>query len=161
MPAPTIVVDDLTSPASRDLVARHQAEMRAQTPEDSCHVLDAEALRQPSVTVWTAYVDDELAGVGALKILDAERGEVKSMRVEERFLGRGVGRALLRQIMTSARDRGLRSLWLETGSGPEFLAARTLYLSEGFTACAPFDDYVADPLSAYFTRRLDDGGLLI
>ncbi|ANG86255.1 GNAT family N-acetyltransferase [Microbacterium aurantiacum] len=157
MPTPTIVVDDLSSSATRDLLARHQAEMRAQTPGDSCHVLDVEALRAPSITVWAAYVDGELAGVGALKTLDAARGEVKSMRVEARFLGRGVGRALVRHILAEARARGLQSLWLETGSGADFTAARALYASEGFTACAPFDDYVADPLSAYFTRRLAEG----
>ncbi|MEV8272221.1 GNAT family N-acetyltransferase [Microbacterium sp. NPDC077184] len=161
MPTPTIVVDDLSSRETRDLLARHQAAMRAQTPEDSCHVLDVEALRDPSITVWAAYLEGELAGVGALKMLDAARGEVKSMRVEERFLGRGVGRALLRHIVSQARGRGLQSLWLETGSGADFIAARSLYVSEGFTACAPFDDYVADPLSAYFTRRLEDGHVTV
>lgn len=157
MPTPTIVVDDLSSSATRDLLARHQAAMRAQTPEDSCHVLDADSLRDPAITVWTAHVEGDLAGVGALKMLDGTRGEVKSMRVEERFLGRGIGRALLRHLMIQARERGLESLWLETGSGPEFTAARTLYVSEGFTACEPFDGYVDDPLSAYFTRHLAEG----
>jgi putative acetyltransferase len=95
-----------------------------------------------------------IAGIGALKLLDHERGEIKSMRVADGFRGTGVGRALLRHIIAEARERGLTSLWLETGTTPDFAPARRLYVSEGFVECGPFEGYSRDPFSVFMTRAL-------
>ncbi len=150
----TIHVDDLTGDATRALVAAHLAGMLENTPAESVHALDADRLAADGVTVWSAWVDDELAGIGACKDLDVDRAEVKSMRVVEAHLGQGVGRAILRHIMEDARERGIRSLWLETGSTDDFLPARRLYASEGFEECPPFPPYHPDPLSTFMTREL-------
>jgi putative acetyltransferase len=128
--------------------------MHDTSPPESVHALDIDGLRHPSVTFWSAWIDGELAGIGALKTLDAERGEIKSMRVDDRFRGSGVGRALLRRIVSEARSRGMASLWLETGSPDEFLPAQRLYESEGFTRCGPFGGYTDDPFSVFMTRTL-------
>jgi putative acetyltransferase len=149
-----IVVDDLASEATVRLIARHLDGMREFSPPESVHALDVEALRDPAVTFWSAWIGDDIAGIGALKALDAERGELKSMRVDDRFRGSGVGRALLRHIMSSARERGMTSLWLETGTTPDFAAAQRLYESEGFESCEPFGSYAHDPYSRFMTRRL-------
>jgi putative acetyltransferase len=146
--------DDLTGEATRALVASHLAGMHAISPADSVHALDVDALRDASVTFWSAWVDDEIAGIAALKMLDTARAEIKSMRVADRFLGHGVGRAMLRHILDVATDRGVTSLWLETGSTDDFLAARRLYASEGFVECPPFGDYSPDPFSTFMTRPL-------
>ncbi|HLK38426.1 MAG TPA: GNAT family N-acetyltransferase, partial [Polyangiaceae bacterium] len=108
-------VDDLTGAATRALVARHLTGMREHSPPGSVFALDVDRLREPDVTFWSAWVGEEVAGCGALKGLDAERGEIKSMRVADAFLGRGVGRAILEHIVGEARTRGMRTLWLETG----------------------------------------------
>lgn len=149
-----IEVDDLTDARTLALIAAHLDGMNTLSPPESVHALDISRLRAPGVTVWSAQVDGRLAGVGALQLLDEERGEIKSMRVDEAFLGKGIGRAILRHIMGIARERGLTSLWLETGSSDDFLPARRLYESEGFSACEPFGDYAPDPLSAFYTRAL-------
>jgi putative acetyltransferase len=149
-----IRIDDLSSPATRALVARHNEGMHAQTPAESVHALDLDALRAPGITLWSAWIEGELAGIGGLKILDDERGELKSFRTADAFLGRGVARALLRHIVAEASARGLTSLWLETGSDDNFVAARALYASEGFELCGPFGEYAEDPHSAFFTRRI-------
>lgn len=149
-----IEADDLTDPRTLALIAAHLDGMNTLSPPESVHALDISRLRRPGVTVWSATVDGRLAGVGALQQLDDERGEIKSMRVDEAFLGQGVGRAILRHIMGVAKERGLTSLWLETGSSADFVPARRLYESEGFTECGPFGDYAPDPLSAFFTRAL-------
>lgn len=146
--------DDLSGTAIRALVARHLAGMHESSPPESVHALDVGALRQPGVTFWSAWVGGELAGMGALKVLDAERGELKSMRVADRFLGQGVGRAMLDHLVAEARGRGMKSLWLETGTAPAFVPARRLYESAGFVPCGPFDGYVLDPFSAFLTRAL-------
>lgn len=149
-----ITVDDLTGEPTRALLAAHLAGMQQNSPPESVHALDLSALTQPEITVWSAWQGDDLVGVGALKELDATRGELKSMRVDDRFLGTGAGRAMLRHIMAEARARGIRSLWLETGSEPVFAPARGLYASEGFVECAPFEGYGPDPLSTFMTREL-------
>ena len=76
------------------------------------------------------------------------------MRVDDRFLGLGVGRAILRRIVTEARARGMTSLWLETGATEDFVPAQRLYASEGFVPCGPFEGYAEDPFSVFMTRTL-------
>ena len=153
-PALRFVLDDLSGAAIRALIARHLDGMHASSPPESVHAFDVDRLRQPGVTFWSVWVGDDLAGCGALKVLDAERGELKSMRVADRFLGRGIGRAMLEYLTAEARARGLRSLWVETGSSPAFVPALRLYESAGFQRCGPFGDYREDPFSVFMTREL-------
>ncbi|MET0296112.1 MAG: GNAT family N-acetyltransferase [Microbacterium sp.] len=151
--------DDLTGEATRRLIAFHLGHMRDSSPPESAHALDIDALRHPSITLWSAWIDAELAGIGALAALDAPgaatpRGEIKSMRVDDRFRGAGVGRAVLRHIVAEARRRAYGSLWLETGSSAEFMPAHRLYESEGFMVCGPFGSYALDPFSTFMTKTL-------
>ncbi|MCC4908852.1 GNAT family N-acetyltransferase [Microbacterium sp. cx-59] len=147
------VSDPRTSP-ERELVIAHLAGMHDSSPPESVHALGIDALAGPGLTLWSAWDGAELAGIGALKVFEEDRGELKSMRVADAFLGRGIGRLMLRHIVADAQSRGLASLWLETGSTPEFVPAAALYRSEGFVPCAPFADYTDDPFSLYFTRAL-------
>jgi len=153
-PTIQIHVDDLSGETTRALIASHLSGMHDTSPPESVHALDIDGLRHPSITFWSAWIDGELAGIGALKQLDAARGEIKSMRVDDRFRGAGVGRAILRHIIHDARERGFSSLWLETGSTDDFAPARRLYESEGFTECEPFDAYSLDPYSVFLTREI-------
>jgi putative acetyltransferase len=151
---PTFRVDDLTGAATRGLIARHLSGMHEHSPPESVHAFDIDKLRQPGVTFWSAWLGDELAGCGALKTLGGDRGEIKSMRVVDAFLGRGIGRAMLDHILLEARARGMTSLWLETGSAAAFTPALRLYETAGFRRCGPFDGYVDDPFSIFMTREL-------
>jgi putative acetyltransferase len=154
MPRLHIRVDDLSGENTRALIAFHLSGMHDTSPPESVHALDIEGLRDPSITFWSAWIDGDLAGIGALKTMDAERGELKSMRVDDRFRGSGVGRAILHHIVAVARERGMKSLWLETGSPDEFVPAQRLYESEGFVRCGPFEGYTDDPFSVFMTRTL-------
>jgi putative acetyltransferase len=147
-------VDDLSGAATRALIAEHLKAMHSYSPPESVHALDVEHLRKPGITFWTAWIDGEIACMGALKRLDAARGEIKSMRAAEKWLGRGVGRAMLEHIIAEARAMGLKSLWLETGTPDPFWPARRLYERAGFRYCEPFGDYVLDPLSVFMTREI-------
>jgi putative acetyltransferase len=154
MPALRFALDDLTSPQTRALVARHLQGMHAQSPPESVHALGLEALRQPTVEIWSAWSGEELAGIGALQALDDTRAELKSMRVADAFLGRGIGRAVLEHLLARARERGFVSVWLETGTGPGFVPAHQLYESAGFVRCGPFGKYTDDAFSVFMTRAL-------
>lgn len=157
-PAPTdsieIRQDDLLGSPTRELITRHLRGMHENSPPESVHAFDIDQLRNPAVTFWSAWIDGNIAGCGALRRIDEERGEIKSMRVHDAFLGRGVGQAILDHIISEARSLGMRSLWLETGSAAAFLAAIRLYESNGFSRCGPFDGYIDDPFSVFMMRLI-------
>jgi putative acetyltransferase len=149
-----IVEGGLDDPRVVALLHTHVTRARAETGRGSAHALDLSALRTPEIAFWTAWEGEEIIGVGALKQLSAEHGEIKSMHTAEAARGRGVGSALLRHIMAAARARGMSRLSLETGSWAYFIPARALYARHGFVECAPFGEYREDPNSVFMTLQL-------
>jgi putative acetyltransferase len=149
-----IKLDDLSSPAIAELLSDHLRDMYEQSPPGSVHALDLEELKKPEITFWSVWSGDELAGCGALKELDLEHGEIKSMRTAHAFRGKGAGKLILRHIIDEARKRNYKRLSLETGSMSFFDPARRLYESHGFECCGPFDHYVLDPNSDFLTLEL-------
>ena len=150
----TFHAGDLDSTDVLALLDFHHAQMHAISPPEACNVLPAVGLRNPAVTFWSAREGGRLVGVGALKELAPDHGEVKSMRTAPEALGRGVGRAVLRHIVAEARSRGYGRLSLETGNTEPFTPALRLYQSEGFQPWGRFGDYHDIPFSSFFTRRL-------
>ncbi|HWL77738.1 hypothetical protein [Microbacterium sp.] len=69
-----IRVDDLSGPLTQALIAKHLRGMHDSSPPESVHALDLEGLRHPSITFWSAWVDGELAGIGALNQGDGRPG---------------------------------------------------------------------------------------
>ena len=149
-----IVEGGLDDPRVVALLATHVATARAETAPGSAHALDLSALRAPDVTFWSAWDGDDVAGVGALRHIAADNGEIKSMHTAEAQRGRGVGSAVLGHIIATARERGMTRLSLETGSWAYFAAARALYARHGFVECPPFGDYGPDPNSVFMTLAL-------
>jgi putative acetyltransferase len=150
-----IRLDDLAGPEIRALLEEHLRSMYELSPPESVHALDLTALLQPDITFWAAWSPAELLGCGALKELDSNHGEVKSMRTAAAHRRKGVGRAMLEHIVATARARRYARLSLETGSMEAFAPARRLYEGFGFTYCAPFADYIEDPNSVFMTRTLE------
>lgn len=145
----------LDDPQVIELLRLHLAGMHANSPPESVHALDLSGLKRADVTFWTAWDGDELLGCGALKQLDAEHGEIKSMRTRPEHLGKGVGAHILQRIMATSRERGYHRLSLETGSGDAFDAAHALYRKFGFSECGAFGDYPKDdPFSRFMSRAL-------
>lgn len=146
---------DLADPAVRDLIAFHQRAMIAGSPPGLSFALDLSGLQDPAVSVWAAHVDQRVAAIGALKRLDASRGEIKSMRTHPDFLRRGLAAALLEVIINHARAGGMRVLSLETGSGPGFDAALALYRRRGFANGPAFADYTLTEFNQCLHLPLD------
>ena len=149
-----IKIDDLTGPEIQALIAEHLRSMGEDSPPESVHALDLDGLKKPEVTFWSAWQEGELLGCGAIKELDSEHGEIKSMRTSSSHLRKGVARQLLGHIVEEAGRRGYRRLSLETGSMESFEPARRLYESVGFQLCPPFSDYKEDPYSVFMTKEL-------
>jgi len=154
MPEVTIRQDDLSGAAIQALVALHLGGMHAHSPACKVHALPLEALRAPGVTFYSAWVGENLAGMGALKVLAGDHGELKSMRVAPQWLGQGIGKAMLRHLLETARARGTARVSLETGRGAAFEPAIALYRAHGFVPCAAFADYVVDDFSQCLTLAL-------
>jgi len=141
--------DDLTDEQSRSLLALHLAGMEANSPPGNMFALDLSGLQQSSVTVWSSWVNDRIAGIGALKILAGGSAEIKSMRTHPDFLRRGVAALLLDHIIATARLRGVERLSLETGSGASFEPALGLYRRYGFANGPAFADYTASAFNQF------------
>jgi putative acetyltransferase len=154
MPDYAIREDNLTGPEIAALLQLHLDAMHQWSPPESVHAMPIERLRQPDVTFYTAWNGEQLAACGALKQLDARHGEIKSMRADPAWRGKGAGKAILVHILDEARARGYTRLSLETGSTEEFEPARRLYASNGFGECGPFTGYGEDPFSIFMTRIL-------
>ena len=147
--------DDLRRADIVALLQAHLDDMHRHSPPESVHALDLDALRRPEITFWTMRDDrGALMGCGALKQLDAARGEIKSMRTAAAHLRKGVAATLLRHVLRTARSRGYRRLSLETGAPEAFAPARALYARFGFVECGPFADYAEDPWSVFMTLEL-------
>jgi putative acetyltransferase len=144
--------DDLSSAEVHSLIAEHLSGMHSNSPPGHVHALAIERLKAPSVTFWTAWMGGILCGCGALKELDSLTGEVKSMRTRPAFLRRGVGQAVLDEIVLTARRRGYSCLLLETGTGRPFEAAHALYRRNGFAWSGPFGEYTATDFNVFMAK---------
>ena len=149
-----IIQGDFSDPRVVELLHIHLTSARSQTAPGSAHALDVNGLRSPDISFWTIWDDETLLGVGALKRLSADHGEIKSMHTARAVRRRGVGRAMLRHIIAIARASGISRLSLETGASEYFRPARALYGSHGFVDCPPFADYVLDPNSVFMSLDL-------
>ncbi|MBI3716035.1 MAG: GNAT family N-acetyltransferase [Betaproteobacteria bacterium] len=149
-----IKTDDLSGPAIVKLLQAHLQSLSALSPPESMHALDLDALRQPEITFWSVWEGEELAGCGALKELDAQHGEIKSMRTVSAHLRKGVASRLLQHMIEEAKHRNYRRLSLETGARDAFEPAHRLYAKFGFKRCGPFASYLEDPNSVFMTQEL-------
>lgn len=136
----------------RALLQRHFDLMRAQSPEESCHVMAPDTLAVANVTLMGIRANGDLLALGALAQIGAQHGELKSMHTAAHARGQGLARRLLHALIAHAQSAGMTRVSLETGTAPDFAAARALYRAEGFEICAPFDSYEYDPLSVFMTR---------
>jgi len=150
-----IIQGDLSDQCVVDLLHIHLTTFPPGPPE-SGHALDITGLQSSDISFWTIWDDETLLGFGALKRLSADHGEVKSMHTAQAMRGRGVGTAMLRHIIATARVRGMSRLSLETGTKDYYRPARALYRSHGFVECPPFADYVLDPNSVFMSLDLQE-----
>jgi putative acetyltransferase len=154
MARPQIGRESPLGPDLAELMARHTADMHADTPPGSIHMMDAAQLDSPEIFFYVMRRDAVPIGMGAFKLLDPGHAEVKSMHVLAEHRGRGLSRMMLDHLMTEAVARKVTRLSLETGFQAMFEPARRLYARAGFAECGPFGTYVPDPNSVFMTRTL-------
>lgn len=136
------------------LFQRHTADMHADTPPESIHMMDKGELAAPGIRFFVLRDAGTPLAMGAFKRIDAGHAEIKSMHVLAEARGRGLSKAMLDHLVTEARNQGFTRLSLETGVQPTFVAARALYARAGFEECPPFEGYWDDPNSVFMTKVL-------
>lgn len=142
------------NPEVNKLLNKHFIELRSVSPAGSTHVLDIAGLKDQSIKFWSLWKNNEIIGCGALKFLEKNHGEFKSIRVTDKFRKTGIGEKLIDHLIEEAKKLEISKLSIETGAGEFFLPARKLFSKFGFKACPPFAHYKEDPNSCYYTLNL-------
>ena len=137
-----------------ELLIKHFIELRSVSPEGSVHVLDIDGLKDQTIKFWSLWEGDRLMGCGAIKFLDEEHGEFKSIRVNDKFRNKGNGIKIIEHLISEAKKLKINKLSLETGAGNFFIPARKLFNNCGFKICEPFSHYKVDNNSVYMNMIL-------
>ncbi len=150
----TIAEESPLGPDLALLFQRHTADMHADTPPESIHMMDRSELAAPGIRFFVLRDGGQPLAMGAFKRIEPGHAEIKSMHVLAEARGRGLSRRMLEHLVAEAAADGLTRLSLETGIQPTFVAARALYERAGFAECGPFTGYGPDPNSVFMTRML-------
>jgi GNAT superfamily N-acetyltransferase len=146
----------LPHPDAETLIAELNAELTAQYPEPGAtHFrLDAHEVGPGRGVFLIARVGGELAGCGAIRLLDDddEAAEIKRMYTRPARRGNGVARAVLTALEKKASELGAAQVVLETGERQT--EALALYERAGYARIAAFGEYVDSPLSVCMGKSI-------
>ena len=150
----TSIEGNFNNPEVNKLLIKHFIELRAASPEGSAHVLDIDGLKHSSIKFWSLWKNETLAGCGALKFLNNEHGEFKSIRVHDAFRRKNFGTKIIKLLINEAQNLDIKQISIETGAGDFFIPARKLFKNCGFKPCEPFAHYKEDINSIYLTKLI-------
>lgn len=135
-----ISLELITAPTQTagDLVTELTAELESNYDKSQCHGLSLDAIFQPHIRFYIAYLRGEPVGCGGIAFFDGF-AELKRMYVRQQARGQGVADAILDQLVAIARGAGYAEVKLETGNAQQ--AAIRFYERSGFTRCPIFPPY--------------------
>ena len=122
-------------------------------PATSRHGYSVEKLIRQGVAFFVARQDGVPAGCGGVQFFGTEYGELKRMFVRPQFRGLGLAKLMLQHLEQYTRDHHIPLLRLETGIHQK--EAIGLYERMGFQNIPRFGDYLDDPLSRFFEKKLN------
>lgn len=151
------VVDPLHPDAQRCLTAYFtELERRSNTQLEPATIASAkpDEMRAPRGVMLVAYLRGGAIGCGAVKLHGREPCEIKRMWVDDAARGLGLGRRLLRELESAAREAGAKLAHIETNH--TLTEAIALYRSVGYVEVAPFND---EPFADHwFEKNLGPNG---
>ena len=150
-----IIEGNFDHPKVKELLTNHFIELRSASPEGSAHVLDIPGLKDLSIKFWSLWENNKIFGCGALKILDKDHGEFKSIRIHDNFKNKGNGIKVVEHLIGEAKKLKIKRISLETGAGKFFEPARKLFKRCDFKPCRPFAHYKEDINSIYLTKLIN------
>ncbi|MBQ1038473.1 GNAT family N-acetyltransferase [Micromonospora zamorensis] len=138
----------VTDPEIAALVVAQQRELR-----EADGGLDGQVfMPHDDVRYLAVVVNDRAVACGGLQSLDAETGEIKRMYVRPAYRGRGIARQLVAALEECAFRQGHSVVCLETGT--YLPTAIALYTSCGYEQIPVYGEYVSNPYSVCFAKRL-------
>ena len=93
-----LIEGNFNHPEVNQLLKKHFIELRAASPEGSAHVLDIPGLKSAFNKILEFMGKKKLMGCGALKFLDKNHGEFKSIRIHDNFRGKGNGIKIINHL---------------------------------------------------------------
>ena len=151
-----LIEGNFNHPEVNELLTKHFIELRAASPEGSAHVLDIPGLKDPSIKFWSLWENEKLVGCGALKLLEEDHGEFKSIRVHDNFRNQNNGIKIINHLILEAKKLDIKKISIETGAGKFFKPARKLFKKCNFTSCKPFAHYKIDKNSIYLSKLINN-----
>jgi len=121
----------------REYVASLAEDISFQNVDDELGTLPGRYAR-PTGVVLIARDGEEAAGAIAYRMVEPGVAEMKRLYVRPTFRGRAIGRELANELIADARERGYRTMLLDTLASMD--AARALYRDLGFVPIAPYYD---------------------
>ena len=106
------VADEMLEQYNIDVVA-----LLGQTSREYAEkkVIEFSSYTPPEGIYYILQVDNKIAGMGALRKLKKNVGEVKRMYIRPEYRGRGLGKAMLQEILNKAVEFGFSTILLDTG----------------------------------------------
>ncbi|NUT34570.1 MAG: GNAT family N-acetyltransferase [Hamadaea sp.] len=137
---------EVTHPDVTLLVVAAERELVTRYPDEHIASVD------PKARFVVAYVMGEPVGCGAIVTVAPGVAEIKRMWVRTANRRTGVGRRILAALERRAQAEEHDTVILETGRRqPEAIA---LYEEMGYTEIPPYGEYVGNPTSVCFEKKL-------
>jgi len=113
------------------------------------HLKDLTGLKPPNGIIYLLKVEDKIVGMGVIKKLNDDIGEIERMYIRPDYRGRGLGKQMLNRLLKDGRDLGCSTFRLST---PKFAkAAQHIYRSVGFIEREEYpESEVPDTLRQYW-----------
>jgi putative acetyltransferase len=135
----------------REYMSSLTEDISFQNPNDELAGLPGKYAR-PGGVVLIAWDGDKAAGAIACRMFEAGVCEMKRLYVRPAFRGRNLGRELANELIEDARERGYRTMLLDTLVSMQ--SARALYRDLGFR---PVEPYYDNPLPGVMYMALELG----
>ncbi len=150
----TVIVSERPDTADAQmLIAELETHLAPLYPATSRHGYSVEKLIKQGVAFFVARQDGVPAGCGGVQFYGTEYGEVKRMFVRLQFRGLGLAKLMLEHLEQYTREHHIHLLRLETGIHQK--EAIGLYQRVSFQSIPPFGEYIDDPLSKFFEKKLN------
>jgi len=120
-------------------------------PPESNHLDSIDALSKSNAFFLAAYTGSEICGIGSAKLID-DYGEIKRVFVPSDQRGKGIAKAIMKELESYLIEQAVAYARLETGVHQK--EAIKLYERLGYYRISPFGEYKEDPLSVFMEKKL-------
>jgi ribosomal protein S18 acetylase RimI-like enzyme len=151
----SVVITDPRLPEAQNCLSAYAEELaeRLESGFDPARTrqVDAADITPPRGLLLVAWLRGEPVGCGALRLRDDRSAEIKRMWVSPAARGLGLGRRLITELETHAREHEVSVLRLDTNHA--LAEAIGLYRSAGYVEVPRFND---EPYSDHWFKKVLD-----